>query len=1336
MKTQKHLNTRTPHNKTPRFTLLALTIVIALFAAVNARAASQTWSNAPTDVNWTTAANWVGNAVPGTAGGNSAVPDTATFISPLPLSGIGGVTAPLIYDANRSISNIVFDTTDVGAYQIGAVDGVNDNSILYVAAGSIGGSIVMNTAVTNAQSFIGIVRGRLPGSANGTLRFTNNATSSAATLFFRQIYNESANTRPLDLILDGSNTGTNTIAQILDNVAANGAILIDKGGAGTWILSGPNELPQKTSASVVARVAVNQGTLVVQDPASLGSITVGNLTVTNGTLRIDNVTLNNNGITVRNGGIVRMNGSGAVNITVANQAANNPTLSTTGSNDVLTVGKNANNQLTGGAADSVLHIAGPGTVSLAFDANYVGKWSVDAGKLAVASPNGLGTGANLNIAAGGTVDATTLTGGGATYTLGTAALSATGTGTNVGSTAAALAADPTGIIDLATGNKPIVLTFTPTSFNGDTTHPALYVSQGTLSLNANNFTVNNAAATPLGAGTYTLIRQATGNITTSGSYSAVVTGTGLAAGTVASVQVVNGNVNLVVISYTSKNLVWTGGNPDGTWDTGTTANWLNGISTSVFNLSDSVTFNAVGSTNPTVTLSGALSPGSVTVDTSSNTYTFAGSGQIAGATSLVKKSPGTLQLQTVNAYVGGTVISNGVIQIGVNNAIPSTGAGNVAIYSPGSLDLNTFNDTINALNGNGTVDSVAGGASVLTVGNNNNNGLFLGTIQNTTGTVGLTKAGNGVQTLASSNSYTGPTIVNAGTLSVSNYFALGAGASPVTINAGTLDLATNVVIGTLGGNGGTIANNSTTVTNTLFITGNSTYGGVIANGSGSGRVSVLVLGGTLTLNSANTYSLGTFVATNAGLSIGAGSANAGTGGIFASNNTTLRMPNTGSSSSAPGNAITTANGATVTFTSGTTANNWGGQFNGSATATNIFTGGNMSIGATYSFSNFLGTVIITNGTVRMGPGTGFMGGDNTTFVFLGGGGMYTRDAGIVRLGALFGNGRIDGPSNPLGTYWIGAKNIDSLFSGNISGQNNIVKVGTARLTLNNTVVATNTDAATYTNYLYSPSLVNYTGSTVISNGVLALAAPVTLSTTPSITLSAATAVLDASQMGYISNFTDINSNPNSVLVTNGLFELLVNQSLRGIGTIRGSLLADSGSILTVGLPLGSLTVSNSAELAGAVNMCVNATNTPNTAALLATNFIIDASASLVVTNLGPEIAATFQLFNRPVNFPSVTLPTLSGTNSWVNNLNGDGSIKLLAAPAVATNRTNLVASVSSGNLSLTWPADHLGWTLQTNAVGLASTNSWFAYPGSATVTNVVIPINASLTNVFFRMSYP
>jgi len=111
----------------------------------------------------------------------------------------------------------------------------------------------------------------------------------------------------------------------------------------------------------------------------------------------------------------------------------------------------------------------------------------------------------------------------------------------------------------------------------------------------------------------------------------------------------------------------------------------------------------------------------------------------------------------------------------------------------------------------------------------------------------------------------------------------------------------------------------------------------------------------------------------------------------------------------------------------------------------------------------------------------------------------------------------------------------------------------------------------------------------------------------------------------------------------------------------------------------------------------------------------------------------FYIFSQPVSgFATVT----GAGATWQNDLATDGSITALTVTAaVNTNRPNVQFSVSAGNLNLAWPTN-LGWTLQTNSVGLTSNNQWFAYPGSASITNVSIPINSAKPNVFFRMVYP
>jgi hypothetical protein len=353
MKTQIPLPHNLPGKNSTRTLLFALATIIGLFAALNVQAASQTWTNAPVDNTWTNINNWVARAFPG-AVNSTTTADIATFNAPLTvlttniidngdstfttnIALIGGAGSPITNDFQRGVRGMVFDTTNCGAYVFGA--STSDNQLEIINAGNI----VVNAGVTNPITINSGLRAKLPSSTNGRYDFTNNAASPNASLFISTIFNTSANTRPLELHLAGTNTGTNTIARIDDQVAVAGAILIIKEDVGSWILSGPNELPQKTSASVVAVVNVNNGTLRVQDPGSLGAITVANLVVqTAGTLQIDGVTLNNAGLTLRNGGTVRMNGTAIVNgITEANTANTSATLATTSASDVMTVGNGA-----------------------------------------------------------------------------------------------------------------------------------------------------------------------------------------------------------------------------------------------------------------------------------------------------------------------------------------------------------------------------------------------------------------------------------------------------------------------------------------------------------------------------------------------------------------------------------------------------------------------------------------------------------------------------------------------------------------------------------------------------------------------------------------------------------------------------------------------------------------------------------------------------------------------------------------------------------------------------------------------------------------------------------
>ena len=69
--------------------------------------------------------------------------------------------------------------------------------------------------------------------------------------------------------------------------------------------------------------------------------------------------------------------------------------------------------------------------------------------------------------------------------------------------------------------------------------------------------------------------------------------------------------------------------------------------------------------------------------------------------------------------------------------------------------------------------------------------------------------------------------------------------------------------------------------------------------------------------------------------------------------------------------------------------------------------------------------------------------------------------------------------------------------------------------------------------------------------------------------------------------------------------------------------------------------------------------------------------------------------------------------------------------------TNLSATMTGSTLTVSWPATHLGWILQTQTNGGAglSTN-WLDLPGTSLLIATNLPINAALAPVFYRLRHP
>ena len=68
----------------------------------------------------------------------------------------------------------------------------------------------------------------------------------------------------------------------------------------------------------------------------------------------------------------------------------------------------------------------------------------------------------------------------------------------------------------------------------------------------------------------------------------------------------------------------------------------------------------------------------------------------------------------------------------------------------------------------------------------------------------------------------------------------------------------------------------------------------------------------------------------------------------------------------------------------------------------------------------------------------------------------------------------------------------------------------------------------------------------------------------------------------------------------------------------------------------------------------------------------------------------------------------------------------------------LTNSVSGSTLSLSWAADHIGYSLQTqtNALNTGLNPTWFTVPNTATNNSITITVNPANPTVFYRLVYP
>jgi beta-glucanase (GH16 family) len=198
-------------------------------------------------------------------------------------------------------------------------------------------------------------------------------------------------------------------------------------------------------------------------------------------------------------------------------------------------------------------------------------------------------------------------------------------------------------------------------------------------------------------------------------------------------------------------------------------------------------------------------------------------------------------------------------------------------------------------------------------------------------------------------------------------------------------------------------------------------------------------------------------------------------------------------------------------------------------------------------------------------------------------------------------------------------------------------------------------------------------------------------------------------------------------------------TLSGTETLTGPVLVNAYGTLSPGPSIGTLTISNTLTLKPGSFTFMDINKTTGACDKIVGLTSIVFGGTLVINNQAGVLAEgdSFKLFkagNYSGAFNRISPATPGAGLAWdTSALAAKGTLRVLT-----TSNAPIAAQLAGHQLPLSWPADHIGWLLQsqTNAPGVGLTINWMTVPGSTATNRMIFIINPAVGSVWFRLASP